>query len=130
MDLTETYNQQRAEAAPVDWNKILETPYEQAIQQLIVWKEYEGKAGSWVTCACGNQCNIIPRDNGGEPEDGKLTELGFDFYGCIKQTRRALEYKDQISYEAAIKKAKGILLNIEKRSTELIAEILIRNRDE
>lgn len=38
------------------------------------------KAGDWVTCACGNQCDAIPRDSTGKPIDRTLMELGYRFY--------------------------------------------------
>lgn len=61
---------------------------------------------SWVTCACGNQCSIIPRDEDGEPLDKTLSALGIDFYEKV----RRYKYKE----------AQGILKQIEKRSTKLI----------
>ena len=34
-------------------------------------------SGDWPTCACGNQCAVIPRFEGnGEPEDKELSLLG------------------------------------------------------
>ena len=40
-------------------------------------------SGSWVTCACGNQCVAIPRDSAGVPVDQELRALGFDFHNAI-----------------------------------------------
>jgi hypothetical protein len=72
------------------------------------------KAGSWTTCACGNQCAIIPRYNDGSPMDSKLGKLGMDFYHRIVDA----EYSEAIN----------ILEQIEVRSSELIEEI--READE
>lgn len=66
-------------------------------------------AGEWVTCACGNQCDIIPRMELGMPEDYKLRVLGYLFSG----------YVDSQEYEEAAK----ILEQIEQRSMQLIEEL-------
>ena len=65
-------------------------------------------SGEWVTCACGNQCSILDRDENGEPVDDELAELGSDFYYEVND----LEWKA----------AKLTLKAIEMRSAELIAE--------
>lgn len=72
-------------------------------------KEAVALAGSWVTCACGNQCAIIPRDSYGEPLDVVLADLGFEFNNLIGKRK----------YTAALK----TLEKIEKRSIELIKQI-------
>jgi hypothetical protein len=63
---------------------------------------------SWVTCAVGNQCSIIPRneESGGEPVDDRLYGLGCDFCESIKNE----EWNT----------AKKIVDKIEKRSALLI----------
>ena len=66
-------------------------------------------SSSWVTCACGNQCAIIPRDTNGEPTDEDLSDLGYDFHHRI----------DDGEYTEALK----VLELIEKRSLTLIKEI-------
>lgn len=40
-------------------------------------------AESWVTCACGNLCDKIPRLKSGCPVDDELNGLGMDFAGNI-----------------------------------------------
>jgi len=71
-------------------------------------------AQEWPTCACGNQCDVIPREKrDGAPKDGELLELGQAFYHHIR--------------EANWLEAKDVLWHIEKRSEELITEI---NRNE
>lgn len=42
------------------------------------------RAAKWTTCACGNQCNIIPRHHSGMPKDAQLAKLGKEFYNDIK----------------------------------------------
>lgn len=69
----------------------------------------------WVTCAVGNQCDVIPRDRKGCPHDYKLHALGVAF--------------DLYITNAEWKKARKTLLKIEKRSAKLIAEINKENED-
>jgi hypothetical protein len=69
-------------------------------------------ARSWITCACGNQCSILPRTEDGEPCDDFLAELGGDFSYEI----------DDCKWKDALK----ILKKIEKRSTLLINKELNR----
>ena len=66
-------------------------------------------AESWVTCACGNQCSILDRDDG-VPIDSKLKDLGCDFAGDIS--------------DMDITQAKRTLRDIDKRSEYLIKEKL------
>ena len=74
------------------------------------WEYAENLAGSWVTCACGNQCDVIERRPiNGVPKDEELFNLGMWFSVSI-------DNKD-------IEKAKETLLKIEKRSAELINQI-------
>lgn len=56
------------------------------------------KAESWTTCACGNQCAALPRDDGGEPLDGELSDLGVQFFSKVSmaQWHDALDILKQI----------------------------------
>ena len=70
------------------------------------------QAGGWVTCACGNQCSIIPRTSNGSPYDGELCSLG-------------IEFSEYVSYHnLRVNRAVDVLEKIEKRSEYLIKEIL------
>lgn len=78
------------------------------------WADAGELSSDWVTCACGNQCNIIPRyDNtnwyDGAPKDAILMRLGAQFNGYI-HTRN-------------IPKAKRILRAIEKRAGLIIGKM-------
>lgn len=67
-------------------------------------------ADNWVTCACGNQCEVIERDiHSGSPLDSELMKLGHDFYIDIK-------YKNKYDAKETLKK-------IEKRSAFLIERL-------
>lgn len=63
----------------------------------------------WVTCACGNQCDVIPRGDGGSPMDTRLRILGVDFEKQVRMRNK--------------NKALETLYQIEQRSAELIQEI-------
>ena len=100
-----TYAEKKGEK-PFDWNKFLENPPEWG------WEEHLDACDlscQWVTCACGNQCDIIPRYPIGSPVDEELQYMGIDFDCEIKR--------------AKWQKAKEILAKIEKRSAELIFEL-------
>ena len=105
-------NQTYAEARgvePFDWWHALNNPHLYDLEDLAF------RAGGWITCACGNQCDIIPRkssDDGfydGQPEDETLNNLGLGF--------------SQLVYDREWEKAKLVLADIEARSEVLIAEI-------
>ena len=91
---------------PFNWNEFLDRDEITNGQ----WTKATILAGSWVTCACGTQCAIIPRTMGGTPEDNRLYHFGNRFYDAINAKR--------------IQTAKAFLALIEERSAELIAELL------
>tara|TARA_R110000822_G_scaffold161_2_gene727 strand:- start:706 stop:1032 length:327 start_codon:yes stop_codon:yes gene_type:complete len=41
-------------------------------------------AGGWTTCACGQLCNVLPKDCLSAPLDRDAHQLGVDFYNCIE----------------------------------------------
>jgi hypothetical protein len=140
-----TYREVRG-ADPFDWWEFLDKPEAEA---LIPMRIAQSLSGSWVTCACGNLCAIIPRDATGEPEDQKLMELGMDFHKAIRAmaafslgksyseciTSYHRNYSDDDgpnqlelvegfdNYDEARNLAILILLEIEDRSQELIDEM-------
>jgi hypothetical protein len=98
-----TYSETKGKEA-FDWNKFLENPPEYLSNEHDIACNL---AADWVTCACGNQCDIIHRVSGGRPFDRKLESLGVNFHYSVKG--------------AEWQKAKEILAKIEKRSSELFA---------
>lgn len=102
-----TYAESRGREA-FDWNLALERRKISEHE----WEEMEELASKWTTCACGNQCSIIPRGINGGPEDEHLSLLGQRFLSLIliRSKRKAL----------------ACLNEIELRSAELIAEINAR----
>lgn len=91
--------------APFDWNVALAQKNISATK----WEILDELACKWITCAVGNQCNVIPRNKWGCPLDNTLCELGEKFSLAIGQHRKI--------------KAKNILLKIEQRSAELISQL-------
>jgi hypothetical protein len=89
-----------------DWNALLENPPEYLSNK---HNRACDLSSEWVTCACGNLCDIIPRSPLGCPIDEQLESLGVNFYYAVK--------------EGDFMGAKEILAKIEKRSEELIFEL-------
>lgn len=88
-----------------DWNEFLNR--EDISEE--EWNEARHLSDGWVTCACGNMCDVIPREYDGAPYDTVLYLLGIDFFEYIDS-----KDKDQ---------AKKTLGKIEKRSEEIIKEL-------
>lgn len=105
---------------PFDWNKFL-------ARTRFTGRELRNAselAGEWTTCACGNQCSVIPRNCQGTPMDNILEDLGRQFYTTISVLEAShCEScgKSPVSV-TALRQARSILAKIEKRSTELIAQ--------
>lgn len=110
-----TYNQQE-HAIYFDWNQFFNhTTYTKDDLYMAVTM-----AMQWTTCACGNQCSVIPRDVNGAPKDSVLSQLGVDFYGCIIQMEQS-DTKERLKLYKAF--AMETLKKIEKRSEILINEL-------
>jgi hypothetical protein len=63
-------------------------------------------AGNWVTCACGQLCSVLPRNNMGRPLDVRLQMLGTAFFHRIEEKKWC--------------EALSVLHRIEERSNELL----------
>ena len=100
-----TYSEKKGKTA-FDWNEFLDNPPEYLSTE---HENASNLAGDWVTCACGNLCNIIPRMDGGRPYDRELESLGKSFFSEINAA-------DFIN-------AKNTLYLIEKRSQQIIFEL-------
>ena len=115
MNTEERRNYAETQGEPAfDWNKFLVTAHLHSNHD---WESAKELAGDWVTCATGNQCDLIPRHekNGlfyrrHEPKDTQLAELGIKFFNAIKGRSVAL--------------ARIWLEQIENRSSELLFDIL------
>jgi len=97
-------------AEPINWFVELNKP-----DNIIDWDKLKKLASNWVTCACGNQCSIIPRKSmSGKPHDATLSGLGDKFFNTVFDCDRG--------------SAMYILSQIEIRSIELIEEILLESK--
>ncbi len=89
-----------------DWRKALKRAISRKQKKS---PSLEEKSKSWVTCACGNQCSVIPRGHRGAPRDGILNDLGVLFFQNIEggKFKEALVTLDRIE-ERSIKLIKVI----------------------
>lgn len=81
--LKHTYAEVRGEE-PFNWFEWLQRAINGNVD-VVEWRNAERRASSWTTCACGNLCSILPRNERGEPMDPILAVLGgvSGFYGAI-----------------------------------------------
>jgi hypothetical protein len=97
---------------PYDWNDFLDRAIRGEVKG---WESVKSSDLSerWVTCACGNLCDRIPRREDGAPEDFLLRKLGCEFANDITWSRWEI--------------AKERLIDIELRSSEILREMDKRN---
>ena len=88
--------------AEKDWN---------GLKKWIYWHRRD--VGDFMTCACGEQDEHIPRHYGGVPEDQALGILGVQF--CSNWL--------DIPLLRSTAEARATLAAIEKRATEILAEV-------
>lgn len=97
-----TYSELKSHPA-FNWKTAIENAIKEGVDfELKLWLDTQ--ASQWVTCAVGNQCDIIPRMNCGAPNDHTLRDLGNQFYLEISQGRfnHALLTLDSIEQRSAI----------------------------
>lgn len=112
-----TYSEKKNEP-PFDWFKALS---QKITKKFKLPEELREKSADWVTCACGNQCAIIPRDEDGMPLDDVLIDLGTEFNQNVEDI---FEYQDDVVLaNHSRKEAIETLRKIEERSAEIIREI-------
>ncbi len=90
-----------------DWNTFLKKAVAGKVSESEIHTA-EIRAADWVTCACGNQCAVLERDDDGQPLDGLLESLGYKFMNNIDNGR--------------FQEAQKTLEAIEKRSAVLIKQ--------
>lgn len=105
---------------PYDWWAFLRST-RKPVQDSVEMASIRVRAGSWVTCACGNQCDRIPRgvDHGftftsGEPKDRALSNLGVSFFDRICRRRWT--------------EARATLIKIERRSSQILQALDLEER--
>lgn len=103
-----TYCEDKSYTHPANWNARIQIGKGRNMSafERMLWSH---EASSWVTCAVGNLCSVIPRDMFGAPCDNYLRFLGQQFSGAI--------------HEDKFEEAGHILEKIEKRSGEILKEM-------
>lgn len=142
-----TYSEEQG-AKPINWRAWINSEIARIGDRITLGKgehffdseEMYNRAGQWVTCACGNQCAIIPRQEEeihgrvyvGKPLDVDLARLGLDFYqvvadfpGSVFNTEKATLFP----FVGRFVKALEILDKIEARSAVLIDRELRKRRN-
>jgi hypothetical protein len=104
-----TYSETQGEP-PFNWNLFLKNARKGRVTEAQK-EDAIRRSSNWITCACGNQCDAIPRVLD-KPIDGVLARLGQFFYGHVAAER----------WDAATE----TLVKIEKRSSEILFEIGIK----
>ncbi len=111
----------RGRAKPFDWNAFLANPCQKMDCGELL--HASTLAGSWVTCACGNQCAVLPRNENAAPQDGTLYELGKSFSSLIDRLQEKCLQGDCEAGERYRERAQECLEHIELRSAELLMEL-------
>jgi hypothetical protein len=104
-----------------DWNAFLAREMESFTYEELAKAAKLSKG--WVTCACGNQCAIIPRSECHAPWDRELRELGVEFCGEIDRMRKAFLI-NRNRFNKLRNEARKTLAAIERRAQEIIFEML------
>lgn len=97
-----------------DWNEFLVNAIINGVDEVTACNA-RIRAGSWVTCAVGNQCARLPRRDNGAPLDATLSALGMQFYTCVYERNWVIAHK--------------MLRKIEERAAELIAKMRDAKKD-
>jgi|SRR5690606_7368950 len=121
----------------INWWEVIELSPEEFLEKDNI---YIDAANNWVTCACGNLCDVIPRLDDGEPIDDELSDLGVTFANLISDVAGIansidiieedyLEDRDAIylkelkkEYKETMKKVAKTLNKIEKRAARIIVQ--------
>ncbi len=109
---------------PFNWNRFLNR---KRYNELALDKAVD-RSGNWVTCACGNQCNSLPRDWAGVPADNTLRLLGATFCDDICHMSDRFTGGDEAGLNKYRKKALITLSRIEARSNTLLRQMAKANK--
>lgn len=115
---TKSYTEINGEA-PFDWNTALAADCKDMDPS--GRRQMRKFSLNWVTCACGAQCHVIPRDIYGMPKDMLLAKLGTTFGLSIRALSHATDITIANMYRL---RAVETLGQIEERSATLIAQEL------
>lgn len=119
-----TYAQKQGKKS-FNWNKFLSknfTKFSKEREDELF--DADELASNWVTCACGNQCAIIPRcETTSAPKDGQLYKLGSKFCDKVSKLRDAYDLKKIPQILKAQEQCQNILEKIEERSFIIIKKM-------
>lgn len=124
-----TYLEQHLPNSPTSlgmtWIEFFNLPIEAYNLELLT--NAKRAAGSWVTCACGNQDARLPRHPNGTPLDFKLLNLGLDFATFIDNLPRHLFLQETFKENREDFRSRGleVLKEIDKR-----AHLILNRLDE
>jgi hypothetical protein len=107
-----------------NWFLFLAQPAEDISLQAL--NKAELLASNWVTCACGQLCQALPRgtpNNPSEPKDPELSKLGYRFHDEIEAARYCKKRNEQESLYLHLVKAKETIIQIEKRTNQLLQNL-------
>lgn len=93
-------------------------------QYLLTLTEY---TRDWMSCAVGNQCDIIPRTAAGWPLDETLEELGLLFNRQIINLYERSTLEDKL---LILESASTTLWTIEEEAARVIKETLAKKQEE
>lgn len=102
-----TYAEQQGEM-PFDWNEFLN----RKVISDAEWEKADKLAVDWVTCACGNLCEVIPRLANGMPDDDELAWSGARFSDAIATKRKP---------SPSCKTSKNALPNLSQKSKQTLS---------
>lgn len=115
---------------PINWHlaldaleKLLTKKPDKVFQAMDLITTLTNASGNWITCAVGNQCKIIPRNNDGEPLDGVLSHRGIIFHAHLRMAEDHIKLGELGPALDRLGYAKRLLSLIEEHSAELINQI-------
>ena len=117
----------------INWYEVIKLSPEEFLEKDNI---YIDAADNWITCACGNLCDVIPRLDNGEPIDDELADLGVTFsnlisevadiaydISIIEEDHDAIYLKElKKEYKETMKKVAKTLNKIEKRAAKIIVQ--------
>ena len=76
-----------------NWPKVIEKYITKGLTEEEI-RKYRYRASTWPTCAVGNQCHVIKRDEDGKPDDLQLFDLGVSFANIWDGMYLDINYND------------------------------------
>lgn len=127
-EMKKSYTEKKRHKKPFNWIEALGHP-----QNMYDWEKMAimtSKASNWVTCACGVQCSVLPRNQLGEPRDPKLALYGRLFNDHIQKMNDFHIETDRLSmyFEFARVNAIATLHKIERRSAYLLRKLMAKKK--